>query len=572
VGVDFSIHVITRFQEETSRGAPLDEALATMLGTSGVAVIIGALTTALAFFTLMVGDTKGVHEFGIAAGLGVLLTLVAILMTLPALLTVRHRVRERRGAVETGRVPGDGGYRWIGRIAAAGWNHPGLFLAGTVIVVAGSIWAMRHTEYEYDFLELEEEGLRSVELQREIPRRFGVSDHGAWLVTQTVEESREMKEAFRLLPEVGEVNAVSDFVPSAERIETYAPRLRRFRNETLARDRQAWQPGDGAVLASEVERLWDNLDLMSNLAYTAGLDRIVGVIDQMTGLDAETGETDPRALLPTLARILGDGVPDEVMHPLAEAWAVRLEENLERMTNPAAIALDELPGSALRSFTPKTAGEGFLVHIVPRGYLWDRASLERFASQAEAVRADVVGSEKLMLVMMDETLQDGAEAALLALAVIAALLLFHFRGPIGLVALIPLAIGSLTMLGFMYVFGMKYNYMNLIATPIILGIGIDDGVHVLHRIREHPSLSVTRVAESFQFVGKAILLTSITTMIGFGSVGFYAMRGMASFGQVLCIGVGACFLATVFVLPAVMWVVSGQWRAAARKDVAHAVR
>jgi predicted RND superfamily exporter protein len=284
VGIDFSIHVITRFQEEMRRGAPLDEALATMLGTSGVAVIIGALTTALAFFTLMVGETKGVHEFGIAAGLGVLLTLVAILVAMPALLAVRHRVRERQGAGEQGRAPGDGSYRWIGRIAAAGWGHPGLFLAGTVLVVAGSIWAMRHTEYEYDFLELEEEGLRSVELQREIPRRFGVSDHGAWLVTQSIEESREMKEAFRLLPEVGEVNAISDYVPSAERLETYATHLLRFRNETLGRNRRAWESGDGVVLASEVERLWDNLDLMSNLAYTAGLDRIVGVIDQMTGL------------------------------------------------------------------------------------------------------------------------------------------------------------------------------------------------------------------------------------------------------------------------------------------------
>jgi len=162
-----------------------------------------------------------------------------------------------------------------------------------------------------------------------------------------------------------------------------------------------------------------------------------------------------------------------------------------------------------------------------------------------------------MIVMMDSTLADGREAALLALSVIVLLLLVYFRGPRGLLAVIPLGVGTLLMLGLMYVLHMKYNYMNLIATPIILGIGIDDGVHALHRYGEQLGTGSKRVADSFRFVGKAILLTSVTTMIGFGSVGFYEMRGMASFGHVLFMGVGTCFLATIFVLPATMRIFLG---------------
>jgi predicted RND superfamily exporter protein len=115
--------------------------------------------------------------------------------------------------------------------------------------------------------------------------------------------------------------------------------------------------------------------------------------------------------------------------------------------------------------------------------------------------------------------------------------------------MVPLAVGSISMLGLMYVLGMKYNYINLIATPIILGIGIDDGVHALHRYREESGAGLERVSSSFRLVGKAILLTSLTTMIGFGSVGIYEMRGMASFGHVLFMGVGTCFIGTIFVLP-----------------------
>jgi len=568
LGIDFSVHVVTRFQEERGRGLEIDEAVATMFAGTGTAVFVGGVTTSLAFFTLTVGDTQGVSEFGVASGLGVLLTLLAIFLTLPALLVLRERRRER--SAQNSPAPGDeadassdnDGYAWIGNLALAGWRRPAVFLTVTVILAAGSAWAVQHTAYEYDFLELEAEGLRSVELQRDIPRRFGTSDHAAWMVTETVEQSRELKEEFRRIPEVGDVHSISDYIPSEQRLAAYAPRLSTFRSGPLSTNPVPWRNGDAEALALEVERLWDNVDLMSNLAYTAGLDRIVNVIDHITGVDTETGETDQSALLPTLFATMSEGLDEGRMVTIAEVWERRLKANLEQMSNADPVTMDELPVEVSRSFLPRE-GDGYLLNIVPRRYLWNRTDMDRFASQTEAVSPDVVGTEKLMIVMMDSTLADGRSAALLALGVIALLLVIHFRGPKGLLALIPLAVGTVLMLGFMYLFRMKYNYMNLIATPIILGIGIDDGVHALHRYCEQAGNGGKRVYDSFRFVGKAILLTSITTMIGFGSVGFYAMRGMASFGQVLFIGVGTCFLATVCVLPATLRLVGGK----ARKEV-----
>ena len=564
LGIDFSIHLVTRLREEIDSGSDLETAVTVMLGSSGVSVITGALTTALAFFTLMVGDTRGVHEFGVTAGLGVILTLAAVFFMLPSMLVLRERRRAKKAkrnddvADEPLRGPGtplkrqtSHGYRWIGAVAAAGYRRPGLFIAVTAFLVAASIWGMQHTAFEYDFLELEAKGLRSVELQREIPDRFGMSEHAAWLVTDSIEESRILKERFRNLPDVGAVDAISDLLPSEERLAEYSPKLQAFRNEALQRNIPVWQPGDGARLATEIERLWDNLDLMSNLAFTAGLDRIVKVIDHVTGVDSETGETDPNALLPTISRQIEGGIDDRLALLYARPWIDQMRENLERMSNPSPITLDEIPEVFRRTYIPKE-GSGYLLNIIPRGYLFDKPSLERFAEQTEAVDPNVISTEKLFLVMMEETLADGRHAAILALAVIALLVMFHFRGPLGLLAIVPLAVGLLSMLGLMYILGMKYNYINLIATPIILGIGIDDGVHALHRYREQAGQGLQRAADSFRLVGKAILLTSLTTMIGFGSVGFYEMRGMASFGHVLFIGVGTCFLATIFVLPAML--------------------
>ncbi|MFC1627814.1 RND family transporter [Gemmatimonadota bacterium] len=564
LGIDFSIHLVTRYREEMGLGSGMEKALKVMLGGSGVGVITGATTTALAFLTLMVGDTRGVHEFGVAAGLGVILTLVAVFLMLPSLLVIRERRLARK--IESGSKPesekelsgtteppvlvgpASDGYQWIGRIAAFGYRHPGLSLALVILILATSGWASRHTAFEYDFLELEAKGLRSVELQREIPERFGMSEHAAWLITDSIEESRALKEEFRNLPQVGGVDAISDYLVSAEQLADYTPKLIAFRDRTLNREIPAWRSGDGAVLAIEIDRLWDNLDLMSNLAFTAGLDRIVKVIDHVTGVDSETGETDQSALLPTISSQLDAGVSDLLARPFAEAWAERLHENLVQMSNPASIDIGELPENIKRAYIPHT-GEGYLLNIIPRDYLFEKSSMERFSEQTEAVDADVISTEKLFLVMMEETLADGRKAALLALIVIALLLIIHFRGPLGLLAMTPLVVGATSMLGLMYVLGMEYNYINLIAVPIILGIGIDDGVHALHRFHEERGEGVERVSRSFRMVGKAILLTSVTTMIGFGSVGIYEMRGMASFGQVLAMGVGTCFLATIFVLP-----------------------
>ncbi|NQT35378.1 MMPL family transporter, partial [bacterium] len=396
-----------------------------------------------------------------------------------------------------------------------------------------------------------------VQLQREIPNRFGMSDHAAWVVANSIEESRELKEKFREKSLVGDVAAISDFIPPAERVESYRTRLLEFRksiNPVLIMSETA-QPLDKDDLLIEVTRLWDNLDLMSNLAYTAGLDRIVSVIDGITGTDSETGEVDKTAVLPTLTRVLQGDIDEENGSKVAADWETRMRSNAYAMANPEPVGLDDLPEVIKSSHLPRE-GDGFLVHIVPRKYLFSKVELDRFVEQTSSVSPNVAGSEQLIVVMFDSILSDGKKAALFALLVIIILVLIHFHGPIGLLSLVPLAAGAMSMIGLMYIIGEKYNYMNLMAVPVILGIGIDDGIHALHRFRNEAGKGIDRVYNSFSFVGRAIFLTSVTTMIGFGSIAFYTMEGMASFGRALFMGVGACFLTTILVLPAVLRLVT----------------
>ncbi len=118
-----------------------------------------------------------------------------------------------------------------------------------------------------------------------------------------------------------------------------------------------------------------------------------------------------------------------------------------------------------------------------------------------------------------------------------------------ILASLPLFVAILWMFGLMYLFAIKFNYLNYIAFPIIIGIGVDDGVHITHRYRKEGRGSLKLVSTS---VGKAVLLTSLTTCIGFGAVAFNEMQGMASFGIVAVFGIASCFFATILVVPAIL--------------------
>jgi len=105
------------------------------------------------------------------------------------------------------------------------------------------------------------------------------------------------------------------------------------------------------------------------------------------------------------------------------------------------------------------------------------------------------------------------------------------------------------MVGTMEMSGLQITLLNIMAIPMIIGIGIDYGVHIVHRYQIEGNSSHKKV---FASTGRAVFLTSITTMVGFGSLWFATYRGLGSMGIALFIGVGTCFLATVFVIPALL--------------------
>ncbi|MCO6457594.1 MAG: MMPL family transporter [Pirellulaceae bacterium] len=189
-----------------------------------------------------------------------------------------------------------------------------------------------------------------------------------------------------------------------------------------------------------------------------------------------------------------------------------------------------------------------LLRVYARGDIWQREALERFVRDVERVDPRVTG-HPVQTFYASRQMQDSYlhAACYSLLAVIAVLVLDFGRWRSALLALLPLGLGAVQTFGILGLLDLPLNPANMIVLPLILGIGIDDGVHVVHdflRQRGRYRLNDSTAA--------AVLLTSATTMIGFGSLMLARHQGLQSLGQVLTIGVFCCLVNSLLVLPALL--------------------
>jgi predicted RND superfamily exporter protein len=150
-------------------------------------------------------------------------------------------------------------------------------------------------------------------------------------------------------------------------------------------------------------------------------------------------------------------------------------------------------------------------------------------------------------------------AGLYALAAIFLFLILTLRNiRTTFLVMLPTLAGAVLTLGLMRLTGIQFNLANLVILPLILGIGVVDGVHILHRYREVPECGMNVISKS---TGLAVILTSLTTMIGFGSLMVADHQGVYSVGLVLTLGVGSCMITSVTLLPALMKLCSARgWK------------
>jgi len=543
LGIDFSVHIISGYTEKRNQGLDVQISMQETLLRFGPGIMTGGITTGLAFLTLMISETVGMQEMGLMAGVGIIFTMLATIIILPTMLVIRERLLKN---FNKSLPPKDVSYPFLGRIAEFTAKYRwimGIFF----LLITGFLFNRGvNMSVDYNYLNMEPVGLESIKLQEELIEAFDLSSDFVMFTTDNLDDARELTRQAREMETTGWVESISDYLPDSDGLEEQYRFLQDLRRNLENREiRKQMSSHDMNMYRKEMERLEANIIELQDLAFLGGQDK---VYDKAVKLVGEAGDSLDRGNITQFINALDTGLTKLELTYFQQQFSKAFKSTIIEMANTEPLTLENLPSEIKNRFTGKS-GNIFLINVYPEKNIWeDSRFLYRFTDEATELSEKATGLPPIFVELMDIMSKDGKKATYLAIIAVFLVLLLDFRSlKYALVGMVPLIFGAIWMTGLMEISGLKFTMMNILAVPLIIGIGIDDGVHILHRWKIEKNLDIV-----YRSTGKAILLTSLTTMLGFGSLWFATYRGLGSMGIALFIGVGTCFLATLFIIPAIL--------------------
>lgn len=549
LGIDYGIHLASRYEllrhdyQDTTDG--FIQTMVRTFKSVGPGLITGAVTTAAAFAMVTLNDFKGLTEMGLIAAAGVMLCLLAMFTVFPALLRIYKR-RHRHVVAMEDRAFHFFEDHWVIWFA----NRPMRTLFMVALITAAAGYGMSRVHFDYNLMNLLPRNVESVQWQDRVVHEgnqqiwYGVS------LADSLEEVEELAGKYRdpKYDTIADVGGVARMFPTdlAEKMEKAAA-LRSALEPSLSQ--AAVQPesfapavdSDGEQLLNQlkglqpVARMFQSQvpdDLKPTMqAFSARLDRITTLADE---LPADDRAARFRMINETYRRI---------RHETSSV--------IDGALDSLPLQVDDFPDFVRRRYV---SHEGtYVIEVIPNlpegiDNPLDPRFLGRFVKQMEQVDPDVTGSTA-QIYRSGELIWDSfLKAGLYAMVAVFVLVWFDFqRISDSLLSLVPVVIGFVWMFGLMHVIGQDINPANIMVLPLLFGIGVDAGVHMLHRYRRAPDQRPLGLTAG---TGKGITMTSMTTMIGFASMIPSSHRGIQSLGIVLTIGIAMTLLACWIVLPA----------------------
>ena len=521
LGVDFAIHICLRVQEELARGAPIQPAVLTATTSVGGTVSLCALTSAIGFLSFAPTDYTGLAELGIITGGGMFFALLASLSFTPALLACMGRPRGRSANVT---FP-PAAISWLVRRA-----RPIASLA-LAAAVGASLVATQLT-FDFSTLGVKDPESESMTTLRELQADGILTDYSLSVVAPNSAAAVELSSAIAALPEVAEVRPPEHYLPSGQESKLALIEDAQFLLWPVFAARDPLPPPSAA------ERL-EALDALRERALAAAREHASGelaaTLRRLAGvLEAFLSGAQPEASTAELERRLIADLDDRL------AW-------LERALSVEAVALGDLPDGLQKRLVSDDGR--VLISVLPREDVSQVRELVRFIESVSRIAPESTGRPVIEAGVGEIVVRSFQQAIALAALGIALVVGIALRDAFDtLLVLTPLAITAAFTIATGVLIDMPFNMANVLAIPLVVGLGVDNGIHMVRRFREEKSL--------FGALGssmpRAIVLSGLTTLGAFGALSVSAHRGMSSIGILLSFAILYLLASTLLVLPALL--------------------
>ncbi|MDP7468141.1 MAG: MMPL family transporter [Alphaproteobacteria bacterium] len=532
IGVDFGIQFCLRYREAIGRGQSHEEALRESASGVGGALTLAAIAAAIGFFSFVPTAYLGLSELGIISGGSMMIALFANLTVLPACLTLMPLEHQ------DGMLPAWQGWRKIkwGPKPAPGFllrHATGISLWALALGVAAAVTYLPRLQFDFDPMNLKDPTTESVQTALDLMKDSETSFYTIQILADNVEEAQNLGQRLEALPLVDHTEGLADFVPQDQEDKL-------FMIDDMALF--LWP----ALEASPLDKPLDNdgrrkvlSELKVNLGYLIETP-LVSVLD-----------APARRLVSALTRFEESSLENgQSLEDLEVLLLFSLPERLKKLRqslNAREVTVEDLP-ELLRQ--RKIAADGrTLVEVFPSEALTSNDALKRFVAAVRRVAPNATEDPVILLEGGDAVTTAFRQAGIFSLAAITVLLLIVLQSVIDtLLVLFPLALAAVFTASSSVIFGIPFNFANIIAIPLLFSLGVAYGIYLVLRERSADSIADVMTTST----PRAILFSALTTMCSFGTLAISSHLGTASMGQLLTISLTLALVCTLVVLPCLL--------------------
>ena len=516
LGIDFGIQYSVRYRAERHDIGALEPALISAARKAGGPLALAAAATALGFIAFLPTEYRGLGELGEIAGPGMIIAFLTSITLLPALLRVLNPPGEPRPMGFAGLAPVD---RFLQR-----HRVPVVAVTLGVVILASPLLA--YLPFDFNPLHLQNPNSEAVATYLELRRDPQTGANAVEVIKPNLSSAETSAQRLAALTEVAQARMLTNFIPAdQEQKIALVRRIATAIGPSLNPKQTVPPPSDADTVAAL-------LSTAGSLSQFAALGGEGGdAANRLSGLLTQLAQADPA---------VRQRVEAAVVVPLKLSLA-----NLQAALNPEPVTIATIPPDIKRDWL---APDGRArVQVLPKGDPEDTAVLRRFVTAVLAVEPDATGPAAMLYEAGNTIVRAFVEAAVFALAAIALLLWITLRRVTDvLMTLVPLLLAAVVTLELCVVLDIPLNFANIIALPLLLGVGVAFKIYYIMAWRRG------RTALVQSTLTRAVIFSAMTTATAFGSLWLSRHPGTSSMGQLMALALLCTMMAAVLFQPALM--------------------